>query len=54
MENRKYECTRCGRPFQVKEEQKEPKCIHCGSMAVIVQPERTVGITSCSPRGRFT
>ena len=54
MDNRKYECRRCGRPFQVRDEQQEPKCIHCGSKDVIVQPERTVTITSCNSRGRFT
>jgi DNA-directed RNA polymerase subunit RPC12/RpoP len=54
MEGEKYECKRCGRPFQAKEKEKEPRCVHCGSREVAPQPERPDTASSCRPRGRFT
>ena len=54
MERKKFECRRCGRPFQTMGEGKEPECTHCGSRDVIVRPEKRVSICSCNARGRFT
>lgn len=54
MAGDKYECKRCGRPFQVTTEEKEPECVHCGSKDVVPQPERPPVPSSCGPRGRFT
>ncbi|MGD0229123.1 MAG: hypothetical protein ABSC19_02040 [Syntrophorhabdales bacterium] len=54
MADKKYECKRCGRPFQVKTEEKEPQCVHCGSKEVAAQPDRPIAPSSCGPRGRFT
>ncbi len=52
MANSKYECRRCGRPFVVKEGEKEAQCPHCESKDVIVQPARPAP-PSCGTGGRF-
>ena len=54
MESGKYDCKRCGRPFALKEDEKEPQCVHCGSKDVAPQPERPRAPSVCGPRGRFT
>ena len=54
MTNTTYECRRCGRPFQVKEGEKEPQCLHCASKDVVVRPARPVTPPSCGREGRFT
>jgi DNA-directed RNA polymerase subunit RPC12/RpoP len=55
MAGDKYECKRCGRPFQVKTKGKGSECVHCGSKEVVPQPERLPVVpSSWGPRGRFT
>jgi rubrerythrin len=53
MEGRKYECRKCGKSFEMKEKDKAPKCVHCGSTEAAPVEEKAAA-ASCGPRRRFT
>jgi len=52
MEGKAYECTRCGRRFEIEAKgEKEAECPYCGNKVSTVQSSGQATPSSCETRG---